>query len=148
MHLGHINEATQRSCTFLVFLNELCPIQDPHEMMMPKNSCSRIGGVDSHLHGQSSKKNEALRIQKSGACLIYHYSANPPLFEQKRQELAQDPKCTSKGCCNKMRAYIRIPGGLLFMWGVVPSFRFHFLVATSQKTQFWYSKNGKALFVG
>jgi hypothetical protein len=91
-------------------------------MTVPKNSRSRTGGVESHLHGQSSMKNEALRIQKSGACLIYRYSANPPQFERNRQELAQDPKYTSEGCRNKMRAYIHIPGGLLFMWGVVPSF--------------------------
>jgi hypothetical protein len=28
---------------------------------------------------------------------------------------------------------MRIPSGLLFMWGVFPSFRFHVLVAASQK---------------
>jgi hypothetical protein len=28
---------------------------------------------------------------------------------------------------------MRIPGGLLFMWGVFPSFRFHISVAASQK---------------
>jgi hypothetical protein len=32
-----------------------------------------------------------------------------------------------------MRANISIPGGLLFMWGVMPSFRFHVSVAASQK---------------
>jgi hypothetical protein len=29
---------------------------------------------------------------------------------------------TSKGCGNKMRADTHISGGLLFMWGVFPSF--------------------------
>jgi hypothetical protein len=32
-----------------------------------------------------------------------------------------------------MRANISIPGGLLLMWGVMPSFRFHVLAAASQK---------------
>jgi hypothetical protein len=40
---------------------------------------------------------------------------------------------TSEWCRNKTRADIFIPGGLLFMWGVVPSFRFRVSVAASQK---------------
>jgi hypothetical protein len=40
----------------------------------------------------------------------------------------------SEGCRNKTRADMRIPGGLLFMWGVFSSFRFRVLVAASQKT--------------
>jgi hypothetical protein len=34
---------------------------------------------------------------------------------------------------NKTRADMRIPSGLLFMWGVFPTFRFRVSVATSQK---------------
>jgi hypothetical protein len=48
----------------------------------------------------------------------------------------------------KKRADMHIPGGLLFMWGVFPSFRFRVLVAASQKTRFWYSENGKGTFCG
>jgi hypothetical protein len=42
---------------------------------------------------------------------------------------------------------MRIPGGLLCMWGVVPSFRFCISVAASQKTRFLHSKNGKKHFL-
>jgi hypothetical protein len=43
---------------------------------------------------------------------------------------------------------MRISGGLLFMWGVFPSFRFRVLVATSQKkSDFGTLKMAKALFV-
>jgi hypothetical protein len=45
----------------------------------------------------------------------------------------ENPKYTSTGCRNEMRAYMRIPGGLPFIWGVVPSFQFNFLLAASQK---------------
>jgi hypothetical protein len=41
---------------FWFFLNELCPIRDPHEMTAPKNSRSRPGSVESYLNGQYSKK--------------------------------------------------------------------------------------------
>jgi hypothetical protein len=41
-----------------------------------------------------------------------------------------------------------IPGGLLFMWGVVSSFSFVISVAALQKTQFWRFKNGKHTFRG
>jgi hypothetical protein len=44
---------------------------------------------------------------------------------------------------------MRIPGGLLFMWGVVPTFQFRFSVASSQKKpDFGIPKMEKALFVG
>jgi hypothetical protein len=43
---------------------------------------------------------------------------------------------------------MRIPGGLVFMWGVFPSFRFRVLVAASQKKpDFGTPKMEKALFV-
>jgi hypothetical protein len=54
-------------------------------------------------------------------------------FHRNRQELAQNQKYTFEGCPNEMRDDICIPGGLLFMWGVVPSFRFRVSVAASQK---------------
>jgi hypothetical protein len=66
----------------------------------------------------------------------------------KSAELAQNSKNTSEDCRNKMRADMRIPGGLLFMWDVFPSFQFHVLVAASQKTRFQYSENGKSTFRG
>jgi hypothetical protein len=43
---------------------------------------------------------------------------------------------------------ICIPGGLLFMWGVVSSFQFRILVVASQKTQLQYYENGKNTFHG
>jgi hypothetical protein len=51
----------------------------------------------------------------------------------KSAELAQNSKSTSKDYHNKMRADMHIPGGLLFMWGVFPHFRFRVSVAASQK---------------
>jgi hypothetical protein len=43
---------------------------------------------------------------------------------------------------------MRIPGGLLFMWGVFPSFRFRVLVAASQKKpNFGTPKMEKTLFM-
>jgi hypothetical protein len=57
-------------------------------------------------------------------------------------------KNTSKGCRNKTRPDMSIPGGLLFMWGVFPSFRFRVLVAASQKNPIWYFENGKSTFRG
>jgi hypothetical protein len=48
----------------------------------------------------------------------------------------------------KMRADMCIPGGLLFMWGVLLSFPFTTSVAASQKTQFQHSKNRKHTFLG
>jgi hypothetical protein len=46
-----------------------------------------------------------------------------------------------------MRADMRIPGGLLFMWGVFPIFRFRVSVAASQKKpDFGTPKIEKALF--
>jgi hypothetical protein len=43
---------------------------------------------------------------------------------------------------------MRIQGGLLLMWGVVPRFQLRVLVAASQKTRFWHSKNGKSTYRG
>jgi hypothetical protein len=43
---------------------------------------------------------------------------------------------------------MRIPDGLLLMWGVVPTFRFHVLVDASQKKPYFGTpKMEKALFV-
>jgi hypothetical protein len=47
-----------------------------------------------------------------------------------------------------MGADMRIPGGLLFMWGVFPTFRFRVSVAASQKKpDFGTLKMEKALFM-
>jgi hypothetical protein len=43
---------------------------------------------------------------------------------------------------------MRILGGLLFIWDVVPIFRFRVSVAASQKTRFQHSENGKNSFPG
>jgi hypothetical protein len=43
---------------------------------------------------------------------------------------------------------MHIQGGLLFMWGVFPSFRFRVSVAASQKIRFQHSENGKNTFHG
>jgi hypothetical protein len=45
----------------------------------------------------------------------------------------QNLKYIFEGYRNKTRPDICIPGGLLFMWGVFPSFRIRVLVAASQK---------------
>jgi hypothetical protein len=76
------------------------------------------------------------------------YSVKSPCFEQNLQEDALNYDYTSKGLRIKTRADMDIPGGLLFMWGVTPSFRLAVLVAASHKTQFQHSKNGKHAFCG
>jgi hypothetical protein len=58
----------------------------------------------------------------------------------------QNPKNHSEGLHDETRADICILGGLLFMWGVVPSFPFAVLVAASQKNPFWLSENGRRTF--
>jgi hypothetical protein len=88
-------------------------------------------------------------FQKSGACLIYCESANPPRFQRNRQELAHNPKYTSDGCRNEMRTDMHIRGGLLFIWGAMTSFQFFFSVVASQKKpDFGTLKMEKALFMG
>jgi hypothetical protein len=47
-----------------------------------------------------------------------------------------------------MRADTHIPDGVLFMWGVFPSFRFRVSVAALQKPDFGTLKMEKALFMG
>jgi hypothetical protein len=43
---------------------------------------------------------------------------------------------TSKACHKKTRGDMHIPDGLLLMWGVDTTFRFHISVAASQKNPF------------
>jgi hypothetical protein len=43
---------------------------------------------------------------------------------------------------------MHILGGMLFIWGIVPSFRYSVSVTASQKTRFQHSKNGKSTFRG
>jgi hypothetical protein len=45
-----------------------------------------------------------------------------------------------------MRADMHIPGGLLFMWGIFPSFRFRVLVAASQKNPISVLQEGQKHF--
>jgi hypothetical protein len=69
-------------------------------------------------------------------------------FQRNRQQLAQNSKNTSEGCRNKTRADMRIPGGLLFMWGVFSSFRFRVLVAASQKNPILVLQKWKVIALG
>jgi hypothetical protein len=46
----------------------------------------------------------------------------------------QNPENNFKSLHDEMRADMCIPGGLLFMWDVVPNFPFAVSVAASQKT--------------
>jgi hypothetical protein len=99
-------------------------------------------------------------------CLVKKWCvADPKMIFAKNQEvyfLALKCKTTpvptkSAGTCAKFKKYlqrlphktradIRIPGCLLFMWGVFPSFWFRVSVGASQKTLFQNSKNGKRHF--
>jgi hypothetical protein len=53
-----------------------------------------------------------------------------------------------QGLRDKTRADMHIPGGLLFMWNVVPNFPFAILIAASQKSDFGSLKMENALFLG
>jgi hypothetical protein len=64
----------------------------------------------------------------------------------KSAELAQNSKNTSEDRRNKKRADMRIPGGLLFMWGVFSSFRFRVSVAASQKNPILVLQKSKKHF--
>jgi hypothetical protein len=70
--------------------------------------------------------------KKSGAHLIIA-KGKLTSVQQNRQELAQNPENKFEGLRDKMRADICFPDGLLFMWGVVPSFSISVSAATSQK---------------
>jgi hypothetical protein len=120
-------------------------------MTTHENSRSRPGAVNYRLNGQSVVKkwfvaDPKIIFQKIRSLSYYHWSANPPWFHRNRQELAQNQKFTSEGFRNKMRADMRILGGLLFMWDVVPNFLFRFSVAASQKTWLRHSENGNKHF--
>jgi hypothetical protein len=71
--------------------------------------------------------------KKLGGLLFSAKVQNHPGSSEIGWNLHKIKKNTFKGCRNKTRADMRIPGGLLFMWGVFPSFRFRVLVAASQK---------------
>jgi hypothetical protein len=85
--------------------------------------------------------------KKSGDLLLALKCKTTPVLA-KSAELAQNSKKYLRRLLQKKRADMHIPGGLLFMWGVFPSFRFRVLVAASQKTRFRYSENGKSTFRG
>jgi hypothetical protein len=72
--------------------------------------------------------------KKSEACLIAaNIKCKPTLVPVKSTRACANSKCTSEGFCNETTADMHILGGLLFMWDVVPSFRFRVSVAASQK---------------
>jgi hypothetical protein len=96
-------------------------------MTARENSRSRLGGSESRFNSQSS-------VDK--CCIV-----DPKMIFSKNQERIISPqKCkhtpfpaelagaytkfryTSKGLRVEMRADMRISRGLLFIWGVVPSF--------------------------
>jgi hypothetical protein len=86
--------------------------------------------------------------KKSGCLLLSAEVQNHPGSNEIGRNLHKIQKNTSEGCRNKMRADMCILGGLVFMLGVFPNFRFRILVAASQKTRFRYSENGKSTFRG
>jgi hypothetical protein len=87
--------------------------------------------------------------KKSGACLITAKVQTYPSSSKIDRSLHRIQKYTSEGFHNETRADMCIPGGLLFMWGVVSSFRFRVSIAAShKKPDFSISKMEKTLFVG
>jgi hypothetical protein len=86
--------------------------------------------------------------KKSGGLLFSAKVQNHPGSSEIGSNLHKIQKNTSEGCRNKTRADMHILGGLLFMWGVFPSFRFHVSVAASQKKpDFGTLKMEKPLFI-
>jgi hypothetical protein len=70
-------------------------------------------------------------------------------FERNWQELAQNLENTSEALRDETRADMCIPCVLLFMWGIVSSFRLAFSVAfTEKKSDFGTPKMENTLFVG
>jgi hypothetical protein len=123
-------------------------------MRTHKNSRSQPDVAESHLNDQSLVKK--WRIADSNI-----------IFEQNQKLVLLPLKCKSspvpvksvgacakfkiylQRCHNEIRADICILDSLLFMWGVLPSFRFRVSVAASQKKpDFGTLKIEKALFVG
>jgi hypothetical protein len=121
-------------------------------MITHENFCLRPGGTESRLNGQSLVKKwritdpKMIFAKKSGGWLFSAKVQNHPGSTKIGKELAQILKYTSEGCRNETRPHIRIPGGLVFLWGVFPSFWFRVSMAASQKTRFRHSENGKSTF--
>jgi hypothetical protein len=65
--------------------------------------------------------------------VLFPLKYKPTLVPAKSQELVQNLKYTFEGFCNETRVDMRILGDLLFMWGVVPCFKFCVSIAASQK---------------
>jgi hypothetical protein len=86
--------------------------------------------------------------KKSGAHLIRAKGQIHPGSSEIGRSVRKIQKITPEGMREETRADMCIPGGLLFMWGLVPSFEFVVLVAASQQTRFCHSKNGKQTFCG
>jgi hypothetical protein len=60
--------------------------------------------------------------KKSGGLLFSAKVQNHPGSSEIGRNLHKIQKNTSEGCRNKTRVDMRIPDGLLFMWGVFSSF--------------------------
>jgi hypothetical protein len=68
---------------------------------------------------------------KNWELVFLEVKGKPTRLQRNRHELAQNTKNNSKDLRDETRADMCIPGGLLFMRGVVPSFPFAVLVAAS-----------------
>jgi hypothetical protein len=86
--------------------------------------------------------------KKSGGLLFSAKVQNHSGSNEISRNLHKIRKNAFEGLHNKTRADMRIPSGLLFMWGVFPGFRFRVSVAASQKISISILRKWKTTFRG
>jgi hypothetical protein len=122
-------------------------------MTTHENSCSRPGGAESRLNSQSfvNKWRVAdpnIIFEKNQKLVLLSLTCKPSPIPAKSVGACAKFKIYLRRWRSKTRADICILDGLLFMWGVLPSFRSRVSVAASQKIRFWHFKNRKSTFHG
>jgi hypothetical protein len=118
-----------------------------------ENSRSRPVGEEYRLNGQSLVKkwrvSHSKKFAKNQELVVLLLKCKPTPIPAKLAVACTQSKIYDKGSRNEMRDDMHIPGGLLFMWGVVPSFLIScFGSCFTKKTNFSTLKTEKALSVG
>jgi hypothetical protein len=122
-------------------------------MTTHKNSCSRADGADSRLNSQSFVKkwrvaDPNIIFEKNQELVLLPLTCKPSPVPAKSVGACPKFKIYLRRCRNKTRVDISILDGLLFMRGVLPSFRSRVYSPFTKKPNFGTLKIEKALFVG